>query len=124
MLTHMSPRVQSKKLLLILLAVSLFPGLGELVENLEHLFHDGHLPHSETHETDKHTENHDQESETEHGCTPMSHQCSCHVSVPAVLAHNIPAVLGRRLTFEKRVLASVRVPDSHANAPPTPPPIA
>lgn len=113
-----------RQLLTLLLALSLVPGLGEFVESVEHLLHDGHLPHSEQHELAGVEESHLAEAAPEHGCTPMSHNCGCHVSTPATL----PTV-----AMPERVDRLVVAPFhpqgddalvSRANAPPTRPPIA
>jgi len=99
------------------------PGLPELVESIEHLVHDGHLPHSEQHAVDQHAESH-QGLDEEHGCTPIAHRCGCHVSAPAILASGDTEVSppfapdGRRPTWVEDE------PTNWANAPPTRPPIA
>ncbi|MFT5585932.1 MAG: hypothetical protein ACI9VR_003527 [Cognaticolwellia sp.] len=79
-------RFWSKLLMTLVLVVSMTPGWGELLENLEHLVHDGHLAHFSEHvEADgAHAEEH--AAEDEHGCTALSHSCACHVSVPGILA--------------------------------------
>ena len=76
----------SKLLMTLVLVVSMTPGWGELLENLEHLVHDGHLAHFSEHvEADgEHADEH--AAEDEHGCTALSHSCPCHVSVPGILA--------------------------------------
>jgi hypothetical protein len=66
-------------LLCALLVLGLLPGSHELVENLVHLAHDGHLAHSETHEVVAESEH--CEPDAEHGCTPLSHQCDCCISL-------------------------------------------
>jgi hypothetical protein len=60
----------------------MLPGWGELIETAEHLLHDGHLPHSESHEVVANAEQHT--TDTEHGCTPTSHHCECHTSIPVL----------------------------------------
>lgn len=113
-----------RQLLTLLLVLSLVPGLGELVESAEHLLHDGHLPHSESHELAGVEESHPVEAAPEHGCTPMSHTCGCHVSTPATLpTAAMPErvdhlVVARFHPFGDDLLVS------RANAPPTRPPIA
>lgn len=113
-----------RRLCTLLLAVSLLPGLSELVESLEHLLHDGHLPHSAQHEQQQHVEHHAQGLDDEHGCTPMSHQCGCHASVPGVLAAGHPDIGRPAPAAEGRPLGPEDTPLSRANAPPTPPPRA
>ena len=113
-----------RQLCTMLLVLSLVPGLGELVESAEHVLHDGHLPHSEQHDLAAGEESHSRDETPEHGCTPMSHHCGCHVSSPATLpSAQLPArvdqLLAARLhPHRDRALVSC------ANAPPTPPPIA
>jgi len=116
-------RLLLRKLLTMLLVVSLLPGVPELVENVEHLLHDGHLPHSEQHERAKYAENHDGLDE-EHGCTPMSHLCGCHASVPGILPESALVIRRPLLATPGRPFAPERIPTSRSNAPPTPPPIA
>jgi len=104
-------------------AVLLLPGWVELLENLEHLVHDGHLPHGELHEAEGAGEDHAVES-AEHGCTPVSHHCGCHVSIPAILAADA-ALPHRVLVFSRTTPPTTDDrPASRANAPPTRPPIA
>lgn len=113
-----------RQLLTLVLVVSLIPGLGELVESVTHVLHDGHLPHSEQHELAAVEAPHQADAAPEHGCTPMSHHCGCHVSSPvtvptAILAVRVDQLLVARLhPHQDHWLAS------RANAPPTPPPIA
>jgi len=111
-----------------LLCISLMPGWAEVLENIEHLVHDGHLAHTEDHAAH---DGHDHEDvaahealEAEHGCTPMSHSCGCHVSVPVILADG--------LTFDpsRKPVEDIRLPEfltrmvHRANAPPVRPPIS
>ena len=113
-----------RQLLAVGLMVSLLPGLVELVENIEHLLHDGHLPHSAQHEQEQSAESHDDGLDAEHGCTPMAHHCGCHTSSPALLANAAPE-LGRAIDpAERRLVGTDETPTSRANAPPTRPPIA
>lgn len=117
-----------RQLLALVLMLSLLPGLVELVENVEHLLHDGHLAHGAQHDqersADKHADGHDQGLDDEHGCTPMAHHCGCHSSAPAMLADAAPD-LDRAVVHEERRLSGAdQTPISRANAPPTRPPIA
>ena len=116
-------RLLLRKLLAIAMAVSLMPGVVELVESVEHLLHDGHMPHSAQHELVEAIETHDLGHE-EHGCTPMTHTCGCHVSSPAVLGEETQLAVRRTSTLERRGVAAEHLLQSRANAPPTPPPIA
>lgn len=117
-------RALLRKLLAMMLAVSLLPGLVELAESVEHMLHDGHLPHSEQHELVEATEGHAQGDSDEHGCTPMTHNCGCHVSSPAVVGEVANLTVRRTSTPERRGVAAEHLLTSRANAPPTPPPIA
>jgi hypothetical protein len=117
-------RLLLRKLLTLFLVVSLLPGLAEIVESLEHLLHDGHMPHSEQHESEKYAEYHDQGLDEEHGCTPMSHNCGCHTSVLGILADGSMTHPRRVPTTERWPSGTESTPLSRANAPPTPPPIA
>ena len=110
-------------MLAIAMMVSLMPGVIELIESVEHLLHDGHLPHSAQHDLVEASEAHDLGHE-EHGCTPMTHSCGCHFSSPAVLAEDTALTMQRSSTPEGRPLAAEHTLASRANAPPTPPPIA
>jgi hypothetical protein len=123
-LTVMRLRLLLRKLLTLFLVVSLLPGLPEIVESLEHLLHDGHMPHSEQHESEKYAESHDQGLDEEHGCTPMSHNCGCHMSVLGILADGSLEIGRPILMPEARPFGTDSTPISRANAPPTPPPIA
>ncbi len=96
----------------------------ELLENLEHLAHDGHLAHLMDHDEDEDVASHDA-LEAEHGCTPISHNCGCHSSIP-VLAPDPPlrfdaaavvVMRDRPQGLEERLV-------NRANAPPIPPPRA
>lgn len=117
-----------RHLLTLLLCISLMPGWIELLESLEHLVHDGHLAHTEDHQAH---DGHDHEDiaahealEAEQGCTPMSHSCGCHLSVPVILPE------GLALDASRVLLEEVRPPEllgrmvNRANAPPVRPPIA
>ncbi|MFT5679910.1 MAG: hypothetical protein ACI8RZ_000815 [Myxococcota bacterium] len=111
-----------RKLLSLLLILTLLPGWGELIESAEHLIHDGHLPHSTSHEETASIEEH--AADTEHGCTPTSHHCECHQSVP-VLPSSAPPQLSPRI--EVVVLSWAPRRDtliSRVDIPPTPPPLA
>lgn len=116
-----------RQLLVFLLCISLMPGWVEVLENLEHLVHDGHLAHADDHAAH---DGHDHEEaaahealEAEHGCTPLRHSCGCHSSAPAILPERLALVTG------PHVLEEIRPPDflarlvQRANAPPVRPPI-
>ena len=113
-----------RQLLVLVLAISVVPGLGELAEVAEHLVHDGHLPHSSEHDDSAVADDHHDVDTTEHGCTPISHRCVCHASSPAILvSHALPEKLD-----EVSIVAfhpwEVERLTSRANAPPTRPPIS
>lgn len=112
-----------KRLLGLLLILAMLPGWGELIETAEHLLHDGHLPHSTSHEVSGDTEEH-AAADTEHGCTPTSHHCECHQSVPVLPGEEAP-----QLKPQQRLVMTSWIPRddqliSRVDAPPTPPPIA
>ncbi len=120
---RMTLRQRLRNLLTMLLVLCLMPGLTELIETVEHLVHDGHLPHSEQHDQGQHAERHDS-LEEEHGCTAMAHQCGCHMSAPAILTDANPRnEPGWADVAETRPVAVAQVMVSWANAPPTRPPI-
>lgn len=108
--------------LTLCLVLSLTPGSMELLENLEHLIHDGHLAHVVSHDEDEDVAAHDA-LDAEHGCTPMTHTCGCHTSVPVLLSYEmdldmvIAVVTMREGQFglQDHILRP-------ANAPPRPPP--
>lgn len=113
-----------RKLLLFLLCISLMPGWMELLENLEHLLHDGHLAHLVEHDEHEDVAAHDA-LEAEHGCTPVSHTCACHTSIPAVLPGDIDlAEAAIDVVLRDHPPGLVEQPIYRANAPPVPPPRA
>jgi len=112
-----------RRLIAITVAVLMLPGLTEILESVEHLVHDGHLPHSEQHEVELASEDHDATLGDEHGCTPISHQCGCHVSAPAILAAATALHPRAPMPVVRRPMFDEQTPLTRANAPPTPPPI-
>ncbi|MCB9759091.1 MAG: hypothetical protein H6739_04560 [Alphaproteobacteria bacterium] len=108
----------------LMMVLSLLPGLPEILESVEHLLHDGHLPHSAQHEAEQADEDHSATADAEHGCTPTAHHCGCHSSTPGILNDFGLEPPRRSLTLEPRLVLADRVPSSWANAPPTPPPLA
>lgn len=112
-----------RRLLALLLALALLPGWAELVENVEHLLHDGHLAHSEVHELAQASED-AHETTDEHGCTPVSHHCGCHMSVPGVLADSDLTIGAPPMSMDRLALALEGRLLERAQAPPTPPPNA
>ena len=110
---------------MFVLVLSLSPGLTELLENLEHILHDGHLAHSALHDEHEDEDEVHAAIEAEHGCTPMSHNCGCHISVPIILVdatHGDPPRRGLLAPTFNPTRASG--PLTRANAPPVPPPTA
>ena len=116
--------IKAKRLLSFLLVLSILPGWMELLENLEHLVHDGrdgrdghdgHLAHTSDHH--QHDEAH-AALEAEHACTPVSHHCGCHTSIPVVLAieSELPERWGEVLRQRPQEL--IDGPLTRANAPP------
>lgn len=112
-----------KMMLCALLVFGLFPGGDELVETVVHLVHDGHLPHSETHDLVAATE--DCGDSDEHGCTALAHHCHCCVSIsalpprlPVLDAHYFPP------DREKYRSPQERGPPNAGVKPFLPPPIA
>lgn len=115
-------RLLDFRLLVLLTAVSILPGWPELLENLEHLLHDGHLAHSAQH--DEAAEGTHAEID-EHGCTPMQHLCACHVSMQALLSEpGVPAPPVGQLFDENHSSLKHGDPTSLAIPPPKRPPIA
>lgn len=114
-----------RQLLTLLVGLSLMPGWGELLENLEHVVHDGHLAHAVlvAHADD---EAHGHEAlEAEHGCTPVQHTCPCHVSVPALAPEGaaLPEPVRVAVRRDRPPVRDDR-PLQRAQAPPLPPPRA
>lgn len=107
----------------LLVCISMLPGWVEIVENIEHLVHDGHLAHLGDHAGDEEVAHHDA-LEAEHGCTPTNHTCGCHASVPILLsdAFSLPSRSGRVVNAQPPTLRVVLL--HRANAPPVPPPLA
>lgn len=106
-----------------LLVLGLFPGGDELVETVAHLLHDGHLPHSDTHERVAATE--DCGGSDEHGCTPLAHHCGCCLSLVA-LPPALPDLLPSPLQASRDPYRSPheRGPPNAGVKPFLPPPIA
>jgi len=106
----------------ILVALLLMPGWIELAETIEHLMHDGHLPHSEAHADSDDEVAHEGD---EHGCTQMVHHCQCHTSSPALVADAEPEHDAENaVDAPGQAVDLTRIPTSWAQAPPTRPPIA
>jgi hypothetical protein len=112
-----------RQLLMFVLVLSLSPVMPELIENIEHIVHDGHLAHFAHH--DEGEDEVHAAIEAEHGCTPMNHNCGCHVSVPIILT-DTPVVDPPQLSYLPTTLNAARSsgPLTRANAPPVPPPTA
>lgn len=108
----------------LLLCLLLMPGWTEVIENVEHVLHDGHPAHFVEHDDGEDEARHD-DLEAEHGCTPVSHTCPCHASIPAILSDclTIPRVHWTA-TLRDRPPTLTQHPMHRANAPPVPPPRA
>ena len=119
--------ILKRRLMIALLALSLLPGWPEVLENVEHLVHDGHMAHSDAHDqvADAHAE-HDAHADTdEHGCTPMAHRCPCHVSLAALLPDAPePVATGWTDLPVHAALLEQGGPLTRAIPPPTRPPIS
>ncbi len=116
-------RTTLRKLLSLLLMLAMLPSWGELVETAEHMLHDGHLPHSASHEAVASTEKH-AAVDTEHGCTPLSHHCACHVSMPVLPGDSPPALRPLQTVTLLRWSPREDTLSSRSDPPPTPPPAA
>lgn len=103
------------RLLVLVLALALTPGLTEAAENLWHLATAGHGAHSL-----EHGEDHAPEG-AEHGCTGTFHLCSCHHTPPSALA--APATGAPAPEIEVRPARNARGehPDPYLGAPERPP---
>ena len=107
-------------LVALFLLVGLMPGGSEVLENLEHVIHDGHLAHGEAHlEEEEHGDASD-----EHGCTPMMHMCGCHASLAALPVVDLPELSAPRSEAALSPIGTDDRPLARATAPPTPPPNA
>ena len=119
-------RTKFRQLITLFLCLSLMPGWVELIENIEHLAHDGHLAHAAQHDHGINDSEAGHEAlEAEHGCTPVSHNCPCHTSVPGVLPSHAQLAGNDGTTIDRdRPMGRVDHPVHRANAPPIPPPRA
>lgn len=113
-----------RQALLLLLCASLLPGWGELWENIEHLVLDGHLAHGSIHEGEDDHAAH-RALGAEHGCTPISHTCGCHASVPVLIPGGMDFPHLNRIARERAKYRAENDTIAHrAQAPPVPPPRA
>lgn len=112
-----------RRFVALFVALALLPGWVELVENIEHLVHDGHFAHSEAHELAQASEA-PHEPIDEHGCTPVSHHCGCHTSVPGVIELPEATVLPRFVMSDAEPPVREGRLLERAQAPPLRPPIA
>jgi hypothetical protein len=97
------------RLAALLLLWALFPGAGEVTENLVHLSLHGHTAHAAGH-ADDHAK-----PGAEHGCTGPFHVCSCHTSTPFELTR------AAKLPSLRSTLAELAAPPLHLLARPHPP---
>lgn len=109
----------------MLVVLGLVPGATELLENLEHVLHDGHLRHSPAHDLASAEEGCPPETD-EHGCTPLAHNCGCCVSVVGLPDVALPDPQVPLATSAGAHLGSItdRGPPSRDVAPQLRPPIA
>ena len=112
----------AKLLLCAFLVFGLLPGSEEVVETIAHLAHDGHLPHSDTHDEVAATE--DCGDADEHGCTPLAHHCKCCPSISAEPARAMtPEALVLSACSEQGLANNDRGPPTAGVKPPLRPPI-
>jgi len=104
-------------LLIMLLALGLAPGLGEVVESAVHLATAGHLAHSDA----DHGDLDDQGSE--HGCGTTEHRCGCCAS-QVVATAPVATVVGAARVEPGLLPAATNLATLHQPAPPFRPPIA
>ena len=71
--------------LLLAVTLGMTPAVSEAIEAVEHVLHDGHLPHGDDHDQAAFEEDHG--TSDEHGCSPTQHHCRCCAS----LAANLPS---------------------------------
>lgn len=103
-----------RRLAAFLLVWALFPGVGEVAENVVHLSLHGHLAHAVGHEDDH------AHSGAEHGCTGPFHICSCHSSTPFELTRTakLPALRGVLAEREAQPLGLLARPRPPLERPP------
>lgn len=106
---------------MLLIALAMLPGWPMVLESLEHLVHDGHMPHSEQHDVADASEHH-ADGEDEHACTPTAHHCGCHYSVSVILGDAVPIKPSPHARFVAP--RDAEHPPTRALAPPTRPPIS
>lgn len=105
------------------LVLFLLPGMGEVVENLEQLLHDGHGTQNEQQQLAR-VLDHQDSGHQESGCTPILHVCTCHSSTPLLLLN---AVLLPRIGLRphnRSIFTLKQHPRDRYMAPPHRPPIA
>lgn len=66
------------RLLALFLALTMVPGVSEVVESAVHLVTEGHLAHTAP------DGDHHEPTGPEHGCTPIFHFCGCHANLAFV----------------------------------------
>lgn len=76
------------------LALALFPGAFEALENAIHLVTKGHPAHlvAALAFSSASAEDHEEPEGDEHGCTPVFHLCSCHSSLTSLCPSRRPPV--------------------------------
>jgi hypothetical protein len=104
-----------RRLLAILLVLTITPSAMELVEWSAHLVSHGDFAHSED-------GGHDERGD-EHGCTALQHACACHVSALATEARAIAPGVEPAGGAPAEPLAPAGVTSRGAEPPPIRPPI-
>lgn len=121
----------TRTLLVFIAVLGLLPGVSEMVEHVAELIEHGHPAHSVPGEHDPLGD--------EHGCTPLQHQCPCHVGQSVAyygygvraadhaewLTWMIDRPMARRhATDGRHPSVDDTMPRPLAHGPPTPPPNA
>lgn len=117
-------------LAMVLVIAGLLPGAHELLEVVEHVLHDGHLPHSAAHAAVAAEEDHPDDACGdgcgEHGCTPTQHLCPCCPSLAAAMAPQwppLPVAPGAPRSVTEAIFCRDERLRTRATSPPVPPPI-
>jgi len=92
------------KLCALALVLAMLPGAAEVVESAIHLATEGHLAHA-TAQGDQHEPN-----GPEHGCTPISHFCGCHVNLAFLKPQHPPRLILAASLFKGALAAAAQPP--------------
>lgn len=102
----------------VVLLYCMMPGVGEVVENLDHLILEGHFAHAQaSHRQDSRGEY------PEHGCNGTFHLCSCHITLSFLTPAGI-ALVGALPPGSLRGSADSRSPGAGYHQIPERPPCA